>query len=84
MQWINAQTNLMDSIRYLIENEIVRSGVRNLQAYIPSERNMLNPASNAGPAFGAYTEQAAEVEIAAEPELAPEDEFDEDDIESWI
>ncbi|WP_245856194.1 hypothetical protein [Paenibacillus rigui] len=41
MQWINAQTNLMDSLRYLIENEIQQHGVRNLQACIPAERSVL-------------------------------------------
>lgn len=41
MNWINAQTNLMDSLRYLIENEILHNGVRNLQAFIPMERNVL-------------------------------------------
>lgn len=45
MQWINAQTNLMDSLRYLIENEIYQNGVRNLQAFIPTERNVLGTAS---------------------------------------
>jgi len=38
MQWLNAQTNLMDSIRYLIENEVRQNGIRNLQAIIPAER----------------------------------------------
>jgi hypothetical protein len=88
MQWINTQTNLMDSLRYLIENEIVRSGVRNLQAHIPSERNLLNPASslssNFEPSIAAYTQQAAGIEIDPEPQLDSEDEFDEEDIESWI
>jgi hypothetical protein len=41
MNWINAQTNLMDSLRYLIEHEIVQNGVRNLQTFIPMERNVL-------------------------------------------
>ncbi|TLS49800.1 hypothetical protein FE782_24225 [Paenibacillus antri] len=45
MNWINAQTNLMDSLRYLIEHEIVRNGVRNLQTFIPVERNVLGTAS---------------------------------------
>ncbi|KIL37121.1 hypothetical protein SD71_03955 [Cohnella kolymensis] len=84
MQWINTQTNLMDSIRYLIENEIVRSGVRNLQAHIPTERNLLNPVSNDVSTYAAYTEQAADAELDHEPEAAPEDEFDDEDIESWI
>ena len=41
MQWLNTQTNLMDSLRYLVENEIMLNGVRNLQAFVPMERNML-------------------------------------------
>jgi hypothetical protein len=41
MNWINAQTNLMDSLRYLIENDILHNGVRNLQTFIPMERNVL-------------------------------------------
>lgn len=38
MQWLNAQSNLMDSIRYLIENEVRQYGVRNLQTFVPAER----------------------------------------------
>ncbi|WP_206098581.1 hypothetical protein [Paenibacillus montanisoli] len=38
MAWLNMQTNLMDSFRYLVENEIMLHGVRNLQLYIPAER----------------------------------------------
>lgn len=38
MEWINMQSNLVDSIRYLIENEIRQNGVRNLQHFIPSHR----------------------------------------------
>ncbi|GIP35757.1 hypothetical protein [Paenibacillus sp. J2TS4] len=49
MDWINSQTNLMDSIRYLIENEVRENGVRNLQNYIPAERALgvlpVSPAS---------------------------------------
>ncbi|NBD25144.1 hypothetical protein [Paenibacillus glycinis] len=41
MDWINAQSNLMDSLRYLIENEVQRNGVRNLQTCIPAERRAL-------------------------------------------
>lgn len=41
MQWLNSQTNLMDSLRYLIEREIVQNGVRNLQVFVPVERNVL-------------------------------------------
>ncbi len=54
MHWINAQTNLMDSLRYLIEREIVSNGVRNLQACIPAERNVWGAgASAASSASGA-------------------------------
>lgn len=49
MDWINAQSNLMDSLRYLIEREIAQHGVRNLQAYIPAERNMLRDFSASQP-----------------------------------
>ena len=52
MEWINAQTNLMDSLRYLIENEISRHGVRNLQAFIPAERNLLESAGGGGAMVG--------------------------------
>ncbi|MBM7567831.1 hypothetical protein [Paenibacillus sacheonensis] len=41
MAWLNAQTNLMDSLRYLVENEIKLHGIRNLQSYIPMERSGL-------------------------------------------
>ncbi|QHW32291.1 hypothetical protein GZH47_16745 [Paenibacillus rhizovicinus] len=44
MAWLNAQSNLMDSFRYLIEKEIQSNGVRNLQAYIPAERTGLHDA----------------------------------------
>ncbi|MBR2568430.1 MAG: hypothetical protein IKE34_04510 [Paenibacillus sp.] len=39
MDWINSQSNLMDSLRYLIEREICQFGVRNLQTVVPTERN---------------------------------------------
>jgi hypothetical protein len=38
IEWINCQTNLMDSIRYLIENEVTVNGIRNLQNHVPAER----------------------------------------------
>jgi len=41
MEWLNAQINLMDSLRYLMENEIVQHGVRNLQTFVPVERSSL-------------------------------------------
>jgi acetylornithine/succinyldiaminopimelate/putrescine aminotransferase len=38
IEWINRQNNLMDSIRYLIENEVKVNGIRNLQNHIPAQR----------------------------------------------
>jgi hypothetical protein len=88
MQWINAQTNLMDSLRYLIENEIVANGVRNLQAYVPAERNVLNAAQSAthADAGGARAAGSGLREPAKQPEpvQAAEDEIDDEDIQSWI
>lgn len=84
MNWINAQSNLMDSLRFLIEQEVARHGVRNLQAVIPSARNVdLRTAVYAGLA---QSELAAGMEPdAAEPgDLLEEDEIDDADIESWI
>lgn len=40
VDWINCQSNLMDSIRYLIEKETMQNGVRNLQNHIPAERTL--------------------------------------------
>jgi len=78
MEWINSQTNLMDSFRYLIEREIARNGIRNLQAVIPSERNILLGG------LSLLQETAGSETLPQEPETAPEDEFDEEDIASWI
>jgi hypothetical protein len=38
MEWLNIQDNITDSLRYLIEREILSNGVRNLQEHIPSKR----------------------------------------------
>jgi hypothetical protein len=78
MQWINSQTNLMDSLRYLIENEIVRNGIRNLQTVIPTERSLLQAAPAPSAQHGWTVEEPAN-----EPERPPEDEYDEEDIEAW-
>lgn len=41
MEWINKQSNQGDSIRYLIEQDIIRrGGVCNLQFLIPTVRNL--------------------------------------------
>jgi hypothetical protein len=94
MQWINAQTNLMDSLRYLIENELHQHGVRNLQSCIPAERTLLvsgSPAQNTEPmtsSAAASLESAAageqEEEHEQESHDSPaEDDIDDDDIDSW-
>lgn len=99
MQWLNSQSNLMDSLRYLVENEISLNGVRNLQAFVPMERNMLQGTSASQQAASEYrpyaagieqmaaaSEEAAAVEkapSASAPETVAEEEIDDDDIEAW-
>ncbi|NIK79145.1 hypothetical protein FHS15_004303 [Paenibacillus castaneae] len=98
MQWLNAQTNLMDSLRYLMEKEIVQNGVRNLQAYVPAERSVLQGSSTWSQeidrqSFPTAIEQTAagietEEKVNFEPvipvsEPAAEEEIDDDDIEAW-
>ena len=58
MDWINGQSNLMDSIRFLVENEIRAHGVRNLQLFIPAERGVL--VAGGGAIDGVTAELAAE------------------------
>ncbi|ALS25925.1 hypothetical protein ABEV74_13050 [Paenibacillus cisolokensis] len=85
MEWLNCQSNLMDSIRYLIENEIRANGVRNLQQFIPADRNfpLTGPVTGeAGAAAPAYVQGLSETAAAAAP--PEEEEIDEEDIESWI
>jgi hypothetical protein len=41
LKWINNQSNLSDSIRYLVEEEIKAHSVRDLQEYIPAKRKPL-------------------------------------------
>jgi hypothetical protein len=62
MAWINSQSNLMDSIRYLIENEVRQHGVRNLQQFVPADRSL--PEAGALPTW-ARAEVAAAAEHAA-------------------
>jgi hypothetical protein len=99
MQWLNSQSNLMDSLRYLVENEISLNGVRNLQAFVPMERNMLQSTSASQQAASEYrpytagieqmaaASEAAEAEeeasSASAPEPVVEEEIDDDDIEAW-
>lgn len=97
MEWINGQSNLMDSIRYLIENEIRLNGVRNLQHFIPSDRPMLAAALTASRIeSAAASEQVADAippqvqDDAEAPTNEAEsvqnetDEIDDEDIESWL
>jgi len=99
MLWLNSQSNLMDSLRYLVENEIAVNGVRNLQAFVPMERNRLQGSSSlqqgseSQPSLtGAEQLAAAVVEASAasatpipDHKAAPvvEEEIDDDDIEAW-
>ncbi|TMV48057.1 hypothetical protein FE783_19050 [Paenibacillus mesophilus] len=97
MDWINSQSNLMDSIRYLIENEIRLNGVRNLQHFIPSDRPMLAAAWTASrletaaaseqvaDGMPAHAQDAAQAPInEAESGRNEADEIDDEDIESWL
>lgn len=98
MQWLNAQTNLMDSLRYLMEKEIVQNGVRNLQAYVPAERSVLQGSSTwtqeiaHQPFLSGNEQMAAAVETEEKEDLEPvlavtepsvEEEIDDEDIEAW-
>lgn len=94
MDWINAQTNLMDSLRYLVENEIVKNGVRNLQTFIPAERNVLSMMAEGHELIQNETASAVEggrhpapaEPFRSDPEPtanAAEEDIDEDDIEAW-
>ncbi|UUZ82475.1 hypothetical protein LJK88_50425 [Paenibacillus sp. P26] len=73
MNWINAQTNLMDSLRYLIENEIRQNGVRNLQAFIPMERNTLASAAPSQNGVPDGTRPGLDAEAAAVTAVAAAD-----------
>ncbi|MBB6731526.1 hypothetical protein [Cohnella zeiphila] len=79
MAWLNSQTNLMDSIRYLVENEIRQNGVRNLQTYIPMERAGLQDAAQQT-AVAAEADDDPLASSSSEPEA---EEIDDEDIEAW-
>ncbi len=38
IKFVNLQSNLTDTIRYLLEKEISQNGIRDLQQIIPSKR----------------------------------------------
>lgn len=40
LDWFNAQTVTVDSLRYLVQQEIALNGIRNLQYIIPQERTI--------------------------------------------
>ena len=40
IEWCEYQTNFSDAIKYLIEEEMKRNGIRNLQEFIPSIRHV--------------------------------------------
>lgn len=64
IEWLNSQSNLSDSIRYLIEQDIRLYGVRNLQQIIPADRGY-----NFDKAVLAYnTAPTVEVKEKIEPE----------------
>ncbi|MGO4545159.1 hypothetical protein AB4Z29_10195 [Paenibacillus sp. 2TAB23] len=94
MQWLNTQSNLMDSLRYLVEKEIASNGVRNLQAFVPMERSTLQAGEPAtqemdlrahlAAGLGQFAAAVEEVITPPKPpEPAAEEEFDDDDIEAW-
>lgn len=41
INWINEQSNVSDSIRYLIEQDIIEKGYRDIQETIPSKRKLI-------------------------------------------
>lgn len=41
-EFCKKQSNLTDAIRYLIEEDIKKNGIRNLQEYIPAVRSRLD------------------------------------------
>jgi hypothetical protein len=84
MEWINAQTNLMDSIRYLIENEIRLNGVRNLQHFIPAERSALESQIYAGRNEIAVSMERRDSSVLSDTTQSEADEIDDADIESWL
>jgi hypothetical protein len=92
MNWINAQTNLMDSLRYLIEHEVLQNGVRNLQTFIPVERNVWGSVQSIQredpeqPNLSMHPKETKPSEAFARStiERNTDDEIDDEDIESWV
>lgn len=99
VDWINCQTNLMDSIRYLIEKEVVANGIRNLQNHIPAERAFSTNVDSVSANHNGLIANFRNVELSAtnvesftpnevglrkEPEkLISDDDIDDEDIDSW-
>ncbi|QQZ64632.1 hypothetical protein JI735_33830 (plasmid) [Paenibacillus sonchi] len=40
LDWFNAQTVVVDSLRYLVQKEIAENGIRNLQQILPQKRTI--------------------------------------------
>ncbi len=51
IDWLNSQSNLSDSIRFLIEQDIKLYGVRNLQQIIPADRGYSFNIDRPAPAY---------------------------------
>ncbi|NIK71425.1 hypothetical protein [Paenibacillus sp. BK720] len=91
MAWLNMQSNLMDSLRYLVENEIMQHGVRNLQMFIPMERaGIYGHGSSISQQMAAAVEaeaedpaEAAKVAIYEDEQSIIQEEIDDEDIEAW-
>ncbi len=90
MAWLNMQTNLMDSLRYLVENEIMQHGVRNLQMFIPMERTGIHRQDLLVPQQAAaaveeteHPVEAARADVYEEEQPTGQEEIDDEDIEAW-
>lgn len=92
LKWINTQSNLMDSLRYLIENEIKEHGIRNLQQHIPADRGFASENAQSLSSdkpedsqlvHDAHMEDEIE-ESENEMDNLEEDDIDDEDIESWM
>lgn len=91
MAWLNMQTNLMDSLRYLVENEIMQYGVRNLQMFIPMERTGIHrqdllvsqQAAAAAEVKAEHPVEEARAVIYEKEHSTRQEEIDDEDIEAW-
>lgn len=42
LEFANCQSNFTDTILYLIENEVAKNGIRNIQEHVPVVRDLLS------------------------------------------